>query len=93
MRVEVMRMRFVLKEWSDYESDSYVYDSLEEALEALEERKEVALEQGGDVGPLADDGSPSFVTGFRADYPDGEWWDVWIEVLPEEATPWEEVGG
>ena len=84
-------MRFVLKEWSDYETNSYVYDSLEEALEALEERKEVALEQGGDVGPLEDDGSPEFVTGFRADYPDGEWWDVWIEVLPEENDPidWE----
>ena len=34
-----------------------------------------------------------FSLGFRADYPDGGWWEVWIEVLPEEATPWEEVGG
>ncbi len=79
-------MRFVLKEWTDYETDSYVYDSLEEALGALEERKEVALEQGAHVAPLADDGSPEFVTGFRADYPDG-WWDVWIEVLPENGGP------
>ena len=83
-------MRFVLKEWSD-ETNSYVYDSLEEALEALEELKEVALEQGADVAPFEDDGSPEFVTGFRADYPDGEWRDVWIEVLPEENDPidWE----
>ena len=86
-------MKFLLREQSDYETDSYAYDSLEEALEVLEERKAVALEQGGDVGPLADDGSPGFVTGFRADYPDGGWWEAWIEVLPEEATPWEEVSG
>ena len=85
-----MRMRFVLKELSDCKSNSYVYDSLEEAWGALEERKGAALEQGADVAPFEDDG-PLFVAGFRADYPDGERWDVWIEVLPEEDDPidWE----
>ena len=84
-------MRFVLKEYSDYETDSYVYDSLGAALRSLEERKEVALAQGADVAPFGDDGSPEFVAGFQADYPDGEWWDIWIEVLPEENDPidWE----